>query len=116
MGADSWREIRTWKDWEKVLLAVNHIVVSRPGFDIGFDHVTHEISDRITDLRGLASDETKLLIEKTAESNSIFITDAVELPISATAIRDDAQDGELDQRGHLPDEVAKYIEKYELYR
>ena len=25
MGADSWQDIRTWREWEKVLLMTNHI-------------------------------------------------------------------------------------------
>ena len=31
MGADSWEEITTWREWEKVLLMANHIVMTRPG-------------------------------------------------------------------------------------
>ncbi len=53
MGADSWQDILTWKEWEKVLLMTNHIVVSRPGYEIGFTHVTDQVRERIVDLRGL---------------------------------------------------------------
>lgn len=114
MGADSWRDIRTWKDWEKVLIAANHIIVSRPGYEIGFDHVTDSIRETILDLRGKTAEQ--IASDVTSKNNSIYITDTVELPISATAIRHDARDGEIDQQDGLPDEVAKYIEKYELYR
>lgn len=51
IGADSWEEITTWRRWEEVLTAVDIIVVTRPGFEIGFDHVTDEIRERIADLR-----------------------------------------------------------------
>ena len=39
MGADSWTEITTWRDWEKVLSLVNHIVVTRPGYEFAADHL-----------------------------------------------------------------------------
>ena len=55
-------------------------------------------------------------IETTA-APSIFITDAVSHDVSATEIRDDIrEDDKLDRVTDVPQEVAKYIEKYELYR
>ena len=46
MGADSWMDITTWREWEKVLSLSNHIVVTRPGVDIGFSHVTGRLADK----------------------------------------------------------------------
>ena len=34
MGADSWSEVQTWKDWERLLTMANHIVITRPGYEI----------------------------------------------------------------------------------
>ena len=34
MGADSWAEIKTWREWERLLTMTNHIVVTRPGYEI----------------------------------------------------------------------------------
>src|ERR1044072_7380419 len=34
IGADSWLEITTWKDWQRLLTLCHLIVVSRPGFDL----------------------------------------------------------------------------------
>ena len=111
MGADSWVAIRTWRDWEKVLLASDHIVVTRPGYDIEFGHVTPAARERIVDLRtGLAVDVDN------SPGRRIFVTDAVKLDTSATEIREDLSDGRLDIPDEIPPEVAKYIEKYELYR
>ena len=31
MGADSWMEITSWREWERLLALSNHIVVTRPG-------------------------------------------------------------------------------------
>ena len=111
MGADSWTDILTWREWETVLLMTNHIVVTRPGYEIGFDHVSDAVRSRIVDLRN--SNEKPL----NTVGPSIFITDAVSHDVSATEIRDDIrEDDKLDRESDVPQEVAKYIEKYELYR
>jgi nicotinate-nucleotide adenylyltransferase len=111
MGADSWSDILTWREWEKVLLMTNHIVVTRPGYEIGFEHVSDAVRQRIVDLRN--SDEDP----RATSGPSIFITDAVSHDVSATEIRDDIrEDDKLDRDSDVPKEVAKYIEKYELYR
>lgn len=111
MGGDSWKEICTWRDWEQVLLASNHIVVTRPGYDISLDHVTDAVRARIVDLR---STETGTRMEPIGYR--IFITDAVLYDTSATELREDLSDGRLDREDDIPAEVAKYIEKYELYK
>lgn len=112
MGADSWMDIRTWKQWEEVLTMSDHIVVTRPGYDLGFEHVTDEIRERIVDLRG---ERSKSLVEFERPSKAIYVTDAIRFDASATELREDLSDGVLDQTDDLPLEVAKYIEKYELY-
>jgi nicotinate-nucleotide adenylyltransferase len=110
MGADSWMDIRTWREWEKVLSLTDHIVVTRPGHDIGFDHVTDEIRERIVDLRGGLRPETD------SDVNQIFITDAVSMDISATEIRKQIGNNDAAWRDDVPGEVAKYIEKYQIYK
>jgi nicotinate-nucleotide adenylyltransferase len=108
MGADSWADIRTWRDWEKVLLASDHIVVTRPGYEISFDHVTDAVREHIVDLRSKPIEETG--------GRRIYITDAVLYDASATELREDLSDGHLEREDDIPAEVANYIEKYELYR
>jgi len=111
MGADSWTDILTWHRWEEVLLMTDHVVISRPGYAIDFRHVTDVVRERIVDLRGGASPPP---LEKRP---SIFITDAVNMDVSATEIRNDVlEDDVLDRTDDVPPEVAKYIEKYELYK
>ncbi len=112
IGADSWVEINTWREWERVLTLTNIIVVTRPNYDIGFTHVTEEIRERIVDLRKKELQETE---DKTNGDSRIYITDAVNLDISATEIRRKIRAGESDWLELVPPEVAKYIEKYELY-
>ena len=112
MGADSWADIRTWREWESVLLMTNHIVVTRPGYAIDFDHVTDAVRGRVVDLRNTGRSP----VPRQA-GLKIFITDAVEVDVSATEIRDDVrEDDRLDRKDDVPEEVAKYIEKYELYK
>lgn len=108
MGADSWMEITEWREWQKVLSLTHHIVVTRPGIDIEVDHVTEDIRQRIVDLRdGKRPDKTA--------GKTIFISDAVSLEISATAIRGRIRGGDRGWRDDVPVEVANYIEKYQIY-
>ena len=111
MGADSWADIRTWRDWEDVLLSSNHIIVTRPGYEIGIGHVTDAVRERIVDLR--AADGTT---DENSKDKMIYITDAVRYDASATEVRDDLGDGRLENKEDIPAEVANYSEKYELYR
>lgn len=111
MGADSWMDIRTWHRWEEVLLLTDHIVVSRPGYEISFDHVSNPVRDRIIDSRGTSKGVSVIA------SPGIYFTNAVHFDISATEIREDIRmDDVFDRSDDVPDVVAKYIEKYELYR
>lgn len=112
MGADSWMDILTWQEWEKVLTMTNIIVVTRPGVQIGVDHVTDDIRSRIVDLR---KEEEKGRAGEEASSHRIFITDAVELDISATEIRRKIRENHASWREDVPAEVANYIEKYQIY-
>jgi len=121
IGADSWAEIDTWREWGKVLTLTNIIVVTRPDYDIGFSHVTEEIRHRIVDLRKEELQITSYKLRETEDQRpktkdqKIYITDAVNLDVSATEIRRKIRAGEKDWRELVPPEIAKYIEKYELY-
>ncbi len=114
MGADSWMEITTWRDWEKVLTLTNIIVVTRPNYEIGFSHVTEKIRTRIVDLREKGEGEREKVKGKRKEK--IYITDAVQIDVSATEIRRGVRENSRDWRKQVSDEVADFIEKYELYK
>jgi nicotinic acid mononucleotide adenylyltransferase len=90
----------------------SHIVVTRPRFPIPFDHVTERVRERIVDLRGARNPG----IREGGASAGIYITDAVKMDISASHIRDRASAGDVGWKNDVTDEVAKYIEKYELYK
>ncbi|CAN5116288.1 nicotinate-nucleotide adenylyltransferase [soil metagenome] len=109
MGADSWMEIKTWRDWEKVLSLTNHIVMTRPGTRIDVSHVTDEIRSRIIDLR---SGQSRPEPER---GNLIFHSDLVNKDVSATEIRRKVREADTTWRADVPPEVAIYIEKYQIY-
>jgi nicotinate-nucleotide adenylyltransferase len=112
IGADSWMDITTWREWETVLTIVDIIVVTRPDYPIEVNHVTDAIRDRIVDLRGAPRTGS----ETRSDQTGIFITDSVQIDISATEIRRMIRDGNGAWKRHVPDQVAKYLEKYELYK
>jgi nicotinate-nucleotide adenylyltransferase len=110
MGADSWRDIRTWREWDKVLALTNHIVVTRPGYDINGYHLTEEIGERIVDVRGASK------VDVAADNDKkIYITDAVNVDTAAVEIRKKIREGDDSWRDDVTLEVAKYIEKYQIY-
>ncbi len=121
IGADSWTEITTWREWETVLTQTNIIVVTRPDYEIEFSQVTEAIRARIVDLRGQVSgfrfqvSDGKRETRNEKRETKIYLTDAVNLDVSATEIRQKIRDNQTDWRELVPDEVAKYVEKYELY-
>jgi nicotinate-nucleotide adenylyltransferase len=91
MGADSWSEITTWRDWERLLKMTNHIVVTRPGYDVPAAPM------------GLGE--------------RVFFTDVVMTDISATNIRRLAREGRIDElKKWVPEAVVNYIKKYGIYR
>ncbi|HMT08987.1 MAG TPA: nicotinate-nucleotide adenylyltransferase [Pyrinomonadaceae bacterium] len=110
IGGDSWEEITTWREWERVLSLMNIIVVTRPGTELLTDHVTEEIRSRIIDVRG------KYYMDDKVVTPTIYFSDAVELDVSATAIRKEIRDGGHDWRSDVPERVANYIEKYQIYK
>jgi nicotinate-nucleotide adenylyltransferase len=111
IGADSWNDITTWREWETVLSIVDVIVVTRPDHQLVTDHVTDAIRGRVVDLRG-----GKVLPTDHGNGPQIYFTDAVHIDVSATEIRRMVRDGRTEWRRDVPVEVANYVEKYELYR
>jgi nicotinate-nucleotide adenylyltransferase len=91
MGADSWSEIKTWREWERLLKMTNHIVVTRPGYEL--PPAPPELKEKI------------------------IFTAAVMKDVSATNIRRLANEGRYDELDQMvPRSVANYIRKYGIYR
>lgn len=115
MGADSWADIRTWRDWEKLLLMTNHIVVTRPGYKLDRSHITEEARERIVNVCGKRAEEVHEILERENEPG-IYVTDALQIDISASKIRQKVREGKEDWSNDVPVSVATYINKYELYK
>lgn len=114
LGADSWLEIKAWREWQRLLQMCDLIVVSRPGYDLGGS--TPAGVANVLDVRGMDQQELSRLL-KTDSGPRVFLTDAVMMNISATAIRAAARSGDREKlREMVPPPVANYIEKYELYQ
>jgi nicotinate-nucleotide adenylyltransferase len=85
IGADAFAEIRSWHRWEELIRMVEFIVVSRPR--------------RAFDI---------------PEGARVQRLDALELPVSSSAIRRSLERGELDVP--IPAAVLDYIRQHGLYR
>ena len=115
MGADSWSEVTTWRECDRLLGMVNHIIASRPGYNIGVEHITPELTKRIVDLRGARKANASEIIRRD-EGERIFITDAAMTDVSATDIRRAVRENSAELTDLVPVAVANYIGKYQLYR
>lgn len=125
VGSDSWMDITSWRLWEEVLTATNIIVVTRPGFEIGFSHVTDEVRERIVDLRGQTAEIAGEQADAERAANrsvpspgslKIYITDSVNVDISATGLRRMIGKDDDGWKKLVPGSVARHIVKYGLYK
>jgi nicotinate-nucleotide adenylyltransferase len=113
MGADSWGEITTWREWRRLMTLANLIVVTRPGYEISAAPATVETAASIVDVRGV----TEFSGAREPGSQKVFLSDAVMIDVSATDIRRAVSENDNEKLTRLvPLEVAEYIRKYRLYR
>jgi nicotinate-nucleotide adenylyltransferase len=116
MGADSWEEITTWREWERVLGLTDQLIVTRPGYELPVEHVTEAVRERVVDVRGFAGERVEDELQK-AEGPRIYLTDAANVEASATDVRAAVARGEWESLDSLvAPAVAEYIRKYGLYR
>jgi nicotinate-nucleotide adenylyltransferase len=114
IGADSWTEITAWHEWQKLLKMCDLIVVTRPGHEVSAN--IPDGSANVIDARGMGQREIAGLLSSDNEPR-VFLTDAAMVDVSSTAIRAVARSkdwGRLEDM--VPERVASYIEKYELYQ
>ena len=112
LGADSFLQIPTWKDYETLLNLCDFIVASRPGFRV--DALRLVIPPELLARPGSAHallDPHAIALRRT----TIYVLDAVSSHVSATEVR-----GRLDRNesihGLVPPRVEEYITKQALYR
>ena len=115
MGADSWNDITSWREWERVLALATHIVVTRPGYELKLEHVTPAVRERVVDFRGADRSQVARSLDH-RDGTKIYLTDAVMMDVSATAIRRAARgEAGTDLTLFVSPPVADYIKKYRLY-
>jgi nicotinate-nucleotide adenylyltransferase len=114
MGADSWAEITTWREWQRLVTLANLVVVTRPGHEIAVEGLAGA-SSHVIDLRGDKNPAIADIVEP--GRTKIFVTDAVMIDVAATSVRRAVREeaGEKLER-LVPSSVADYIRKYGLYR
>src|SRR5438067_12439663 len=110
IGADSWNEITTWFEWQKLLTLCDLIVVTRPGYEVA----TAPVEANVVDLRGKGVTDARMLEEQAPPR--VFITDVVNLDVAATTIRSHARAGDIEGLNTMvTPTVANYIGKHRLY-
>ncbi len=113
MGVDSFRDITMWYEHERLLTEYDVIVATRPGYESDNSiaaHLSPNLQGLCVDLRNRKSPSSR-----DVASRHIYLTDYVEMDISATKIREAAQQNQAIDRFVVPG-VAAYIEKYQIYR
>lgn len=115
MGADSWLEITSWHEWQRLLRLCHFIVVTRPGFEIeGVDY--SNMSVPVVNVLGEDRQHWPNLKDE-MKTPHVLLTDAANVDVSATKIRAVAKVNDVDAlKTMVPPAVAQYIEKYNLYR
>ena len=104
IGADAFLEIRSWKDYPRLLDRCHFAVVSRPGVSVlTLPSVLAELAGRM----GPASPPV-------GADPRILLVDAPTSPVSSTDVRRAIAGGEP-LTGLVPPAVAAYIERHGLY-
>jgi nicotinate-nucleotide adenylyltransferase len=112
MGADSFLQIRTWKDYRTLLGLCDFIVASRPGFPL--NALRRVIPPELLAPPGSAQaspDPRTIRLRRT----TVYVLDSVASPISASAVRRRLHGGRS-IHGLVPARVEEYITKQAIYR
>ncbi len=110
LGQDAFQGIEMWKDWEKLLLLCNFVVMTRPGYKIKRleELLPHHFASQFKynkDTDGF----------KGPADHSIFFREVTFLDISSTDIRNRVKSGKS-IKYIVPESVCDYISKHLLYR
>lgn len=108
LGADSFLEIPTWRDYEALLNSCNFIVASRPGFRR--DALRMVIAPELL-ARTPSHDPRAIALRR----STVHLLDTVSSHVSATDIRRRRDRGQS-IHGLVPAHVEEYISKQALYR
>lgn len=112
VGADAFLEIKTWREWQRVLRSCAFIVMTRPGSRLGaaagiLGPAWKNALRRIVPGRRLSEGEF--------EPPAVYFLPIAALPVSSTRIRGRAREGRP-LAGLVPPAVADHIRTKGLYR
>jgi len=110
LGQDAFHAIQTWKEWEKLLLLCNFVVMTRPGYENkGLSVILpaafasrFTYDDQVEGFRG-------------PTGNIIFFREVTFLDISSSDIRQRVKLGKT-VKFLVPEAVRHYIAKHSLYK
>jgi nicotinate-nucleotide adenylyltransferase len=111
MGADSFLDIRAWKDYETFLCLCDFVVAHRPGFPSdSFRRVipSHLLAE--APARKKRGGTPSIALQRT----TVYLLDTVDSDISATAVRQRLHRGRS-ILGLVPASVEEYIKKQAIY-
>jgi nicotinate-nucleotide adenylyltransferase len=112
-GLDSFMDIETWKDWERLLSLCSFVVLSRPGYSftelakIGF------MAQSEQELASLDRRETEQAVVK-SDGSKVFLERISLYDVSSTDIRTRIHQSRT-VKYHLPESVEHYIIENKLY-
>lgn len=112
MGADSFEEITTWRDYQRLLSSTNIVVAARAGHALSISHLPEEFRQRVVDLRRRQAGGP---VVRQEAGCWIYLTDSVNRDVSSTEIRRRVEAG-LSLAGLTAQRVIDYIEAHKLYR
>jgi nicotinate-nucleotide adenylyltransferase len=113
IGLDSFLEIRTWKDWDRLLTLCSFVVLSRDGYrfrdsaQLGFLDVPEQELSSLD-----ARKKDKVVV--TVGNNRVYLERLPFYDISSTDIRTRVREGRS-IKYHLPETVEHYIIENILY-
>ncbi len=116
-GGDSFLEVKSWRESEKLLTSYNFVFVMRSGIEHAApeDVLPERAVARVRDLTGLRRVQMRRRIaEESAGETRIYLVDIGAPDISATQIRNLASSGRSIRR-MVPRPVHEYIRKLHLY-
>jgi nicotinate-nucleotide adenylyltransferase len=104
IGADAFTDIRSWKDYPRILDGAHFAVVSRPGSPV--QQLTQQLPELAARMKAPSMDFSEM---------SIFLIETATADVSSTAIRQRRQRGESIS-GLVPPGVEQHIEQHGLYQ
>jgi nicotinate-nucleotide adenylyltransferase len=112
-GLDSFLDIQTWKEWERLLRICSFVVLSRPGYSFADLKKIEFMNGSSRDLAALDRQETSETVV-TSDAVKIILERISLYDISSTDIRTRVRQART-IKYHLPESVEHYIIENKLY-